>query len=126
MTLLEAVKQHYADNDNFLDEMKTVSNHGADYGISNFTYYSDTAEFTDKHKKLIIKELIEYKEYCDCLDQSLAADMVSWRCVKDSEITLNEIDGYLYGFDIDLEVKSVLDNALAWWSVEHVAHQLEE
>ena len=38
------------------DELKEISSHGADTGVSGFTYYSETVEFFDEHED----EIIEY------------------------------------------------------------------
>lgn len=110
-------------NEDAASTLHDVMNHGAAVGFTGFIYYSDTVEFFDTNKDLIMQQLLEDRWGIgyDSLTQMLS----SFNCFKDLD-TYN-IERFLINTeDEDNEDQTTLKNGLAWYALEEVACQLEE
>ena len=110
-------------NEEVASTLHDVMNHGADGGFTGFIYYSETIDFFDNNKDLIMQQLIEDRWGIgyDSLTQMLS----SFNCFKGIE-TYN-IERFLINTeDEENEDQQTLKNGLAWYALEEVAHQLEE
>ena len=107
-------------HDEFTETLKDVRDHGADCGFSGFTYYTETTKFYDEHKGVIQKALID-EAYS--LGLSCSNFVASFPCLR-GDFSSMEIDSFLMG--MDQEDQGLLKNALAWFTLEIVAGQIEE
>lgn len=102
--------------------LRDVARHGADGGFGGFIYYSDTVPFAEKNRDLIVTYL--NADVQDFGAGSVVAMMKGWPLFK--HYTLAEVDRmwaeYLTGKVGD---DVTLVNALAWYALESVAHQME-
>lgn len=96
-----------------------VVNHGADAGFSGFIYYSETSDFTQKHKPEIIALA---KDMAEIQGLNLLAFIQSFNCLKDCEI--EEIAAAIY--TTSEGEQSAVNNALAWFALETAAYAAEE
>ena len=110
-------------NQNNASTLRDVANHGADAGFVGFTYYSDTCNFFDDNKDLIMKQLLEDRASIGY--SSLTEMLSSFRCFKD--VDTYDIEAFLINSnDESNEEQTTLKNGLAWYALESVAWQLEE
>lgn len=93
-------------------------------GITGFTYYSDTHEFTISNQSLIIEFL---DEYADDLGMDPFQLITEFRVLKDnlSKQDLKDIHGYLSGFNCNIE-QGAVTNTIAWFCVETLAFELDQ
>jgi len=101
-----------------LEKLKDVANYGANGGWNGFIYYSDTVKFFDDNKALIMESL---KELASELDEGLLEMISKFRCL-DNEYSIDEIAEVIYT-DSEEGERSI-KNALSWYALEEVAHQL--
>ena len=135
--LQESVIDQLGDTrDECLEILKDVASHGADAGWSGFTYYSDTSEFYNANKRLILDRLeddvenfgmVDCPNCPNCIRTNVIEMVKNFNCV---DATANEIGEFLYGnsasdeeFSGDAEI--MLANALAWYALETVAFDLD-
>ena len=112
--LTTAVIEQLGGRDENTDQtMRDIMNHGVDGGFSGFIYYSDTVEFYNQNKDLIIERLEELAE--DLGSGSVMLLVKSFRCAQD--LTDEEIGRTLYGSEPD----QMAANCLAWFAAEEVA-----
>lgn len=107
-----------------LDTLRVVAKHGADGGYYGFTYYRDTHGFFARHRSNVIRELIE--EYGSI---SLAlSEIAGFGCLShyDKEEIATAAMRALCGARLDDDDEATISviNALAWYALESVAHQL--
>lgn len=106
--LIDAVVSQIGDRDSLVD----VARHGADLGFNGYIYYSETVDFFDRNKALILALVgdmsdefglsrIDFVKGFNCLDQ-------------DDEDEIGEV---IYGNGDSASIK----NALAWFALEEVA-----
>ena len=101
-----------------LENLKDVANYGADGGWTGFIYYSDTVKFFDNNKALIIKSV---KELASDLGEGLLEMISKFRCLN-NEYGVDEIAEVIYANSEEGEYS--IKNALSWYALEEVAHQL--
>lgn len=104
-------------NDDTMQELREVSEHGADAGYGQFIYYHDTIKFFDDNRELILTAL---NELADDLGES-AVDMVKGFGCLNGDYN-NEVEQVL--MCLPCEDDTYVKNALAWFALEHVAFQL--
>ncbi len=100
--------------------LSDISKHGIDGGFCGFIYYSDTVDFFDNNRELILTTLNE-----DAREFGVnTSDMVAgFGCLAGNDWR-HEIDSVLMGINCDDD--TTIKNALAWYAGETVAHQLSE
>ena len=121
---IEAVIRQFGDREYWMESAEDIANHGADAGWNGFIYYTETAPFARRHRKMILSRLIED---CEEMGESSPAEMVqSFKCVG-KDFSFHEINQVLYtGRCDDFDAESgngedMILNALAWYLLEDVA-----
>ena len=120
--LINAVVQQLgckdSSDDDCLEILRDVLNHGADQGLPGFTYHSETVDFFQKNRRLITEQL---KDDAENMGVSGVQSLVmGFRCASD--LTEEEIGRTLWGFELDQHAA----NCLAWYALEAVAHYVIE
>lgn len=100
----------------------TRSPYGAEAGFTGFIYYSETTEFFDKNKDLIMDQLLQ--DRFDIGYKSITEMLSSFNCFADIEEY--NIEAFLINTDEENEDQTTLKNGLAWYALETVCRQLEE
>nr|WP_314662065.1 hypothetical protein [uncultured Prevotella sp.] len=117
--LIKAVKRQYGYGwDDFQDYLKNVSNspYGAAGGFSGFIYYSETSDFWRRNRKIITEQL---SELAFSLGENMLQMVMSFRGVKDSDFSEDEVGCALYGnYNSDLDQ---IYKVFAWFALEEVA-----
>ena len=91
-------------------------------GFGGFIYYSETTSFFNENRKEII-ELV--KEMSFEFGQGMIEFVASFNCLKDRDITLDEIGNVLFCVETDNhDEKMLIKNALSWFAGEEVARHL--
>lgn len=104
-----------------LEELRHVAAYGASGGVSGFIYYSDTVEFFDANKALIIQQAEYMAEELGCE----VFEMISnFNCLKDSKLDSVNLYKIIYSNE-EHEDSTQVKNALAWFALEETAYQLE-
>lgn len=104
------------------DQLADVARHGADAGWNGFTYYHETGQFFKSHKADIIEMA---KQMADELGESTIGMIRGFRCLGNAgkpDYTEDEIAEAIYSGRG--ECADVIRNALAWFALEEVAHEL--
>lgn len=122
---IDAVIEQFGDNEYWEEIATDIAAHGADAGWTGFTYYVDTVPFAQAHRQLILARLL-----ADCEDfgeGKTPAQMVQgFRCLG-GNFTTHEINSCLYtGRTDDMDAKTQILNALAWYLLEDVARLFED
>ena len=103
--------------------LKDLASYGIDGGFTGFIYYSETCQFFDDNKQLIMEQLLD--DRCSIGYNSITEMLASFKCFKGLD-TWN-IERFLINTeDEDNEDQTTLKNGLAWYAGETVAWQLEE
>ena len=110
-------------NDDLLETLKNVCNNGASGGIHGFIYYSDTEEFFEKNKKLILEKL--ESDYIDFGYKSISDMLLSFNCIN-SDTPEHEIYKILYSKSKKSDCYTEVSNALAWYCLEETARSIIE
>ena len=76
------------------ETLKDVSMYGADFGVPNFTYYSETCKFFQKNKSLIINAL---NEDAASFGENVIDMVHGFNCLRGGNYTKFEIAEALYG-----------------------------
>lgn len=106
-----------ADRIEFLQTCRDVCEGGADGGFSGFVYYGDTQEFTQDN----IREIMGLvREMSDEFGIDETGFIAGFRCLKDSGITSRDVDRWRDD-ESDEETARLIENALAWFTLEEVA-----
>lgn len=101
-----------------LENLKDVANYGADGGWTGFTFYEDTVSFFDNNKDLIMKSV---KELASDLGDGLLEMISKFNCLN-NEYSVDKIAEVIYSNSEEGEY--TIKNALSWYALEGVAHQL--
>ena len=120
--LINAVKRQIGSD--AASTLQDVVNHGADFGVPGFTYYSDTRKFYKNNRREIVALV---KEYAQEFGQEPIEFVAGFNCLRHNDKqwqaeTREEVARALYG-----NLKSddtQVPNALAWFAVEEVARAL--
>jgi hypothetical protein len=105
-----------------LDTLSDVANHGADGGYGQFVYYVDTVAFAQKHKADIMARL---KDMAEQLGEDSAYSLIkSFRCLN-NDYSIDEIVEAIHT-ETDDSAKAQVLNALAWYALEETAGELTE
>lgn len=100
------------------DSLEDVARHGADGGYAGFTYYSDTVEFTKRHKAEILERLKE--DASEYGSEGIISMLAGFSCLNG--MTQEEIADGLY--NPKSEDRTTIYNALAWYAAEEIAREL--
>jgi hypothetical protein len=115
-SLIRAVSRQMGSWEYFTDSAEDICNHGADGGVSGFTWYSDTVKFYRRNRKAI---LALAESMADDLGEDLLTMAASFNCLRQYKLTNNEIAQALYmskGEWVDY-----VQNAMAWFALEECA-----
>ena len=105
-----------------IQQLKDITNHGIGGGFGGFIYYSETTSFFNENRKEII-ELV--KEMSFSLGEGMIELVASFNCLKDMDVTLDEIGNVLFCIDTDnYDEKMIIKNGLSWFAGEEVARHL--
>ena len=111
-----------ANDPELIQQLQDISNHGIDGGFGGFIYYSETTSFFNENRKLILELVQEISFECG---QGMIEFVAGFNCLKDMEITLDEIGNVLFGVETDnRNEKMIIKNALSWFAGEEVARHL--
>lgn len=102
------------------DALEDVARHGADAGWSGFTYYTDTCRFYRRHRKAIMQRLAED---ADSMGVDWLAMVAGFNCLRPLELTPRQVAAACYG-EGDEDIRQQVENALAWYTLETVAREL--
>lgn len=121
--IIEQLGYDTIDNEELIQTLKDVCRGGGNAGWGGFTYCSEMLEFFQANKSLIVSHL---KEQASALGyDSLIAMIKSFNCLKDSEVTEDEIGVIVYGNDYEGEMSSSIIDALCWAVLEDLAFQYD-
>lgn len=110
-------------NKDVASELKNIANYGIDGGFTGFIYYSETCQFFDDNKELIMAQLLE--DRCSIGYSSITEMLSSFKCFEG--IDTYNIEQFLINPDDESnEYETTLKNGLAWYAAETVAYQLDE
>jgi hypothetical protein len=115
-SLIRAVSRQIGGWESFTESAEDIHNHGADGGVSGFTWYSDTTKFYRRNRKAI---LALAESMADDIGEDLLSMVASFNCLRTDKLTQNEIAQALYmskGEWVD-----VVQNAMAWFALEECA-----
>lgn len=120
-TLIRAVVKNMHGWESFKESAQDVVDHGAACGFGNFIYYTDTIAFTTKNRKTIAEYAAEHSTEIGYKDE--IGMILGFNCLQgcDDPITTSEIAKALYGRWLDVDTKTIIYNALAWYALEVVA-----
>lgn len=122
--LINAVKKQTGFNwSEFQDYLENVANSpcGAAGGFSGFIYYSETAKFWRKNRKLITRHM---QGLANDLGENLMSMVLSFNSFKDGSFSEEEIGRALFGnFNEDY---TQIYNVFAWYALEEVANRFSE
>jgi hypothetical protein len=105
-----------------IEDLRNITNHGIDCGYGGFVYYSETTSFFNENRKEII-ELV--KEMSFEFGEGMIELVASFNCLKDMDVTLDEIGNVLFCVETDnRDEKMLIKNALSWFAGEEVARHL--
>lgn len=107
-------------DDEFQGYMHDVANHGANAGFSGFIYYTDTCAFYQANRNDIIAMARDMMTGLD--EQSLSTFIARFNCLN---VEPYEVEDYLMG-EADDNIATMIENALAWFALEEVAHAVVE
>ena len=114
LKLAEAVIDQMGGRQDFRESASDIVNHGIDGGFGGFIYYSDTCDFYDKNKKLILKHL---EDIADAMGQNTIEVVESFGCLR--QIEKGEVQKFFI-YCGESEYDSNIKNALAWYAAEEV------
>lgn len=113
-TLIRAVVRQLGGFDTFKQSANDISRHGISGGYGGFIYYSDTVEFTKKHKPLIL-ELAKSLAYD--IGEDIYKMIAGFNCLKMDSVEIAEAI-----HNPKCENKRIVFNALAWFAAEQVSN----
>ena len=106
--------------------LSNVYNNGADWGVPNFTYYTDTCDFSRKCMTEIYDHL---KFVAHELDECPFEMVTKFNCLKDSKPLAHEVADVIHGkpdkATINDGMETLILNALAWFTLEEVAREYD-
>lgn len=102
------------------EQLADVARHGADAGWPGFTYYKDTCRFYRRHRKAIMQRLAED---ADSMGMDWLAVVAGFNCLRSLELTPSQVAKAYYG-EGDKDIQQQVENALAWYTLETVAREL--
>lgn len=110
-------------NEESAQTLHDMAKYGIDGGYGGFIYYSETCQFFEDNKDLIMAQLLEDRWSIGY--SSLTEMLSSFKCLIDVD-TYN-IEQFLINPDDESnEDEITLKNGLAWYAAETVAYQLDE
>lgn len=104
------------------EQLEGVAKHGADAGWSGFVYYTETTAFYKAHKADILKLA---QDMANDLGEDMLAMIGRFGCLSNKgkpDYTPSEIGEALYSGRG--ECADTIRNAMAWFALEEVAHEL--
>ena len=96
-----------------------VAAHGANAGFAGWTYYSETVAFFEANRGLILERLKADADECELDPLGM---VTGFGCLKSYKIGSFEIAEAIFGESE--EWCNVVKNALAWYALECVAHEV--
>jgi hypothetical protein len=105
------------------DSIQDVNNYGINGGYSGFIYYSETAKFYSRYRKLINKLVFEMAESFGEEAQNM---VLNFNCVNSDNESKHDIAICLYGGNLrTLKDEFHVPNALAWFAAEEVCRMFD-
>jgi hypothetical protein len=105
------------------ESIQDVNNYGINGGYSGFIYYSETAKFYSRYRKLINKLVFEMAE---SLGEEAQSMVLNFNCVNSDHDTRHDIASCLYGGKLSqLKDANHVPNALAWFAAEEVCRMFD-
>ena len=130
--MLEILKErviHHLDLETREEEKEIFSNvynNGADYGVPNFTYYSDTTKFAKEYMEDIYKHL---KDVAHALGTCPFEMVVGFNCLRDTKPIAHEVADVIHGRPDEATINDGMEtailNALAWFTLGEVAREYD-
>jgi len=117
--LFKAVEKQYGD---IIDSETAhcVLEHGAEGGFCGFTYYKDTCKFALDNFDLIIDHIRENYAYND---KSVSEVVCDFPCLG-HQWDICEVEEVLMRPAIETEASTSILNALSWYALEEVCHDV--
>ena len=105
-------------DDDCLEILRDVLNHGADQGVSGFIYYSETHDFYARYQRLIVDHL---QDEAESMGMANALELAqSFRCMQDAD----QLD--IAKALVTIDSTAYIANCLAWYALESVAYYVIE
>jgi len=113
------------DQTELLTTLSDVARYGAAGGVTGFIYYTDTSAFTKAHMGAIKDAL---KVDAQDMGVGLLEMVQGFSCLNNGgePYSVDTIAEVLYGGDDESEDCTEILNALAWYALERVAHEISE
>lgn len=113
------------DQNELLETLSDVANHGADGGFGGFIYYNETAEFA-RSNMAAIKDAL--KADAQEMGVGLLEMVQGFNCLSDggTPYSVDTIAEVLYGGDDESDEATCILNALAWYALERVAYEVSD
>lgn len=118
-SLIRAVVRQHGGWDAFKQDAENIFNHGADAGYGGWIYTSDCTSFTRRNRAAIVQELSS-----QAADQGedLCSMVAGFNCLRDHKLSASDVGRVLFsGRGGDEDVRILVENALAWSTLEDVA-----
>lgn len=117
--LNEAVIEQMGGFESFSENAQDISNHGIDGGFSGFINYSETVEFSQNNRDVILQSLKDDAQ--EFGSESVPEMMSHWKALDG--YSQDEIAEALYSNDDSLDAHTPVYNALAWYAGEKASQE---
>lgn len=117
--LNEAVIEQMGGFESFSENAQDISNHGIDGGFSGFINYSETVEFSQNNRDVILQSLKDDAQ--EFGSESVPEMMSHWKALDG--FSQDEIAEALYSNDDALDAHTPVYNALAWYAGEKASNE---
>lgn len=114
--LIKAVVKQSGGLESFAYMAPDIANHGIDGGFSGWVYYSDTIEFWEKNRDLIL-EMAE--EHASAFGTSMLEMIQEFGVFRNDPISLDDLAKAIYQGKSEDTVR--VQNVMAWYAAEEVA-----
>lgn len=116
--IVEQLGYESIENEEVKQILSDICRGGGNAGWGGFCYHSELLEFYKNNRNEILDHL---KNFASELDQGLLEMIKGFNCLKDYELTLDEIGEVIYGKNYDHECASLIIDALCWAVLEDLA-----
>lgn len=122
--LEDAIKEQLGceSDEDFKQTLADVCRGGANAGFSGFVYSSELSEFFDANRSEILSEL---KDLASDLGTNLIEMVKGFNCLKDTDLSVDEIGEIIYGKNKEHEMYSIVIDSLCWSVLENAAFRYD-
>ena len=116
--LMQAAIEQFGGQEDFEERAEDVTQYGIDGGFNDWIYYSDTCEFFQSNRALILKFA---QEQASDFGMGLFEMFKSFNCMRSLEVTEEEIAEAIY--TNEGECADQIQNCLAWYVAEEACRE---